>query len=121
LWVRLRRRQISAGTEPASESPDAAPLTSAAELERVLGAWVRWWTRSRADESDQDLVQAGQRVEAELVRFFGQDTLQRVQGACCGASPGGGTIFLTADRLFVAFLGTRAAMAVTRKVYSNLQ
>jgi len=120
VWVRLRRRPTSALAAPAPEQPDAGPLTSPAELERVLGVWTRWWTRGQCEEFDEQLALAGQRVEGELLRFFGQDALQRVQGAC-GASSGSGTILLTADRWFVAFLGTRAAMAVTRKLYSNFR
>lgn len=115
------RRQTSVLPAPVPEQPDDVPLTSTAELERLLGVWTRWWTRSRNDESDEQLALVGQRVEAELLRFFGQDALQRVQVACGGASDGGGTIRLAADRLFVAFLGTRAAMALTRKLYSNLR
>jgi len=117
--LRARLRRASAEPAPLPDEPDT-PLTPVAELERVLGVWTRWWMRGQGDEPDEQLALAGERAEAELQRFFGQRALQRVQAAC-SASSDGGTMLLAADRLFVAFLGTRAAMALTRKLYSNLR
>jgi hypothetical protein len=117
LWGRLQRPRT---VDPLLERVDGIQLT-ATELERVLGVWTRL-VKSEGDESDESDEQravVGQRVEKELQTYFGQGALQRVQ-ATLGSS-GGGNILLAADRLFVAFLGTRAAMAVTRKLYSNLQ
>ena len=114
LWGRLQSRPV----DPPLEPVDGIQLT-ATELERVLGVWTRL-VQSERDESDEQLAVVGQRVEKELQTYFGQDTLQRVQ-ATRGNSGSGGNILLAADRLFVAFLGTRAAMAVTRKLQSNLQ
>ncbi len=116
LWERRRRRPCPA--ELPSERLDGILLTPA-ELERVLGVWTRL-VQNEGDEFDEQLAVMGRRVEKELQTYFGQDTLQRVQ-ANPGVSGGGGTMLLAADRLFVAFLGTRAAMAVTRKLYFNLQ
>lgn len=121
LRARLEQRRATAAPAPLPDEPDGVTLTSPAELERLLTVWTRRWTRSRGKESDAQWGVARARVEAELRRFFGQGTLQRVQGACRGAPGGGGSLLLAADRLFVAFLGTRATMAVTRKLYSNLQ
>jgi hypothetical protein len=117
-WVLLRK---SAAPAPLPEQVDAVRVEPPAELERLLGVWTRWWAPSGNDESDDELAQVRRRAEAELRRFFGQDTLHRVQGDYGGESRGKGTVLLAADRLFVAFLGTRAAMAVTRKLYSNLK
>jgi hypothetical protein len=116
LWARLLRRPLPVELPP--EPVDGIPLT-AAELERALGVWTRL-VRSEGDESDKPLAVVGPRVEKELQTYFGQDTLQLVR-ATRRDSGSGENILLAADRLFVAFLGTRAAMAVTRKLYSNLQ
>jgi hypothetical protein len=110
----LRRRPVEVPPEPV----DDIQLT-AAKLERALGVWTRL-LQSEGDESDEQLAVVGPRVEKELQTYFGQDTVQRFQ-ATRGDSGSGGNILLAADRLFVAFLGTRAAMALTRKLYSNLQ
>jgi hypothetical protein len=116
LWGRQRRRPRP--VELPSERVDGILLTDA-ELERVLGVWTRS-VQNEGGESDEQLAVVGRRVQKELQTYFGQDTLQRVQ-ATLGNSGGGGSILLAADRLFVAFLGTRAAMAITRKLYFNLQ
>lgn len=116
-WLaRLRGKRLQQPHLP--EPVDGIRLT-AAELERVLGVWTRL-VQSDGDESDEQQAVLGQRVEKELQTFFGQDALQRLQvtRGDCGS---GGNILLAADRLFVAFMGTRAAMAVTRKLYTNLQ
>jgi hypothetical protein len=84
----------------------------------MLDVWTRWGKRTEGNESDEQLAVVCGRVETELERFFGQDGLQHVQSASCKS--GNATILLAADRLFVAFLGRRAAMAVTRKLYSDL-
>ena len=114
LWGRLRLRPVAPHLEPVG----GIRLT-ATELERVLSVWTRL-VQSERDESDEQLAVVSRRVEKEVQTYFGQDALQRVQ-ATRGKSGGGGNILLAADRLFVAFLGTRAAMAVTRKLHSNLQ
>jgi hypothetical protein len=116
LWGRLLQRPHPMELPPVPV--DGIQLT-AAELERVMGVWTRWWAQSEGDESDEQLAVMGRRVEKELQTYFGQDTWQRVQAT--KGNGGGGTILLAADQLFVAFLGTRAAMAVTRKLYSNLR
>jgi hypothetical protein len=103
---------------PPLDRVDGIQLT-AIELERVLGVWTRL-VQSEGDESDEQRAVVGRRVEKELQTYFGRDALRRVQ-ATHGDCGGGGNMLLAADRLFVAFLGTRAAMAVTRKLHSNLQ
>ncbi len=116
LWAKLPRRLRSVELPP--EPVNGIQLT-AAELERALGVWTRL-VRSESDESDKQLAVVRRRVEKELQTYFGQDTLERVR-ANRRDRGSGENILLAADRLFVAFLGTRAAMAVTRKLYSNLQ
>jgi hypothetical protein len=115
-WGMLLQR--SRPVDPPLERVDGIQLT-ATELERVLGIWTRL-VQSKGNESDEQRAVLERRVEQELQTYFGQDTLQRVR-AICGDSGSGGTMLLAADRLFVVFLGTRAAMAVTRKLYSDLQ
>jgi hypothetical protein len=83
----------------------------------MLNVWTRWGTRDEPNESDEELAVVGGRVETELRRFFGQDALQHVRST--SRKSGSGTVLFDADRLFVAFLGRRAAMAVTRKLYSD--
>lgn len=63
------------------------------------------------------LAGAGKRVEAEVQRFFGAEALRGVQSAA--SASGSGTIVFAADRLLVTFLGRSAAMAITRKLYSD--
>lgn len=126
LWARLRRRRGIAPRDrrvdpPAPDHSEPLELRSFAEfaeLERALDVWTRWWTRAEGDEPDEQLAVVGHRLETELQKFFGQETSERVQKAF--AEYGRGTTLLAADRLFVAFLGRRAAMAVTRKIYSDL-
>ena len=59
----------------------------------------------------------GKRAEAEVQRFFGEEALRRMQAATATSETG--TIVFAADRLLVTFLGRSAAMAITRKLYSD--
>lgn len=118
LWVRLRRRSTDCVEQ---QTPDRLPepleQTALAGLESTLDLWTRWAKRSEPNEVDPQLAAASLRAEKELRRFFGLRALRVVQSR--SGESGGGTIVFNADRLFVAYLGRRAAMAVTRKLYSN--
>jgi hypothetical protein len=96
------------------------PIASAAlaDLERNLDIWAMQGREREQREPSKELAVVGQRVEKELRRFFGRKALRYIQSSA-GESVDG-TAILFADRLFVAFLGRRAAMAVTRKLYSRL-
>ena len=114
-WKRLRR--LDADT-PGHEAPSQPAFTAFTEIDRALEAWTRWWTRSEGDERDDQLIAVRRRAEKEVQKFFGKKMLRSVQLA--GPRTREADLLLAADRLFVIFLGRRAAMAVTRKVYSNL-
>lgn len=119
LLTRLLRRPSSAAVPPKRVSlSDPLDLAGFAQLERTLDVWTRWGKRGEPAESDEKLAVVDPRVAAELQKFFGQNGLRHVESASCKS--GSGTILFAADRLFVAFLGRRAAMAVTRKLYSDL-
>lgn len=96
------------------------PIVSSAlaELERSLDVWTMRETEREVPGPSKELAVVGQRVEAELGRFFGRDALRHIQPNAGETINGTGILF--ADRLFVAFLGRSAAMAVTRKLYSRL-
>lgn len=118
FWRRPRRP--AGGKEVAPLSDELLrPIASSAlaDLERNLDIWVRERKREGLEPS-KELAIVGQRVEKELQRFFGHEVLQRISSTA-GESVNGRDI-LFADRLFVAFLGRSAAMAVTRKLYSRL-
>ncbi len=119
LWARILR-QPNEAVAPLSDKADAVQVAARTELERVLGIWTRWWERNESDGSDEQLASSVRRMDAALRTFLGQQALLRVRAASdpCG---GRGRSLLAGDRLLVAFLGRRAAMAVTRKVYSNLR
>ena len=117
LWRRIRQdSRHSADLTPVDTLPDPLHLTTIAELENVLDGWTRQWAPGERDQPDAQLAAMSRRAETELRRFFGQDALNLVQSTA--GQPGKGPLLLAADRLFVNFLGRRAAMAVTRKLYS---
>jgi hypothetical protein len=117
---RLLRRSSIADAEAPLSNETLQPIASAAlaELERSLDIWMVRGREREAREPSKELAVDGQRVEAEVGRFFGREALQHVQSSA--SEPVNGTGILFADRLFVAFLGRSAAMAVTRKLYSRL-
>ena len=114
-----------------SHSPDLTPpqsspvesllgpleLSAFSELERKLDILTRSNPRPAGMATDDTQAWAGKRVEAEVQRYFGSEALQGIQSTANAL--GHGTIAFTADRLLVTFLGRSAAMAVTRKLYSN--
>ena len=119
LWARfLRRPSAFADSFPAGA--DGVRKAAISELERVMDVWSSWWTGTEHHKPDEQLAVANRCVDTALQTFFGQQALLRLR-ASSGASGSSGRILLTADRLFVALLGRRAAMAVTRKVYSHLR
>jgi len=118
LWPRILL-QPNHAVAPLPTKADAVQLAARTELERVLGRWTRWCEPKESGASDEHLAIAGRRVDKALRTFFGQQAVLSIRAAS-DPSSGGGKILLSADRLFVAFLGRRAAMAVTRKIYSNL-
>jgi hypothetical protein len=93
-------------------------LSALADLERNLDIWAARERKRDGSEPSKELAVVGQRVEKELQRFFGHEVLQRLSSTAGESVNGRGILF--ADRLFVAFLGRSAAMAVTRKLYSRL-
>jgi hypothetical protein len=118
LWARLARRHSAAAVPPNHDSlSEPVDLAGFAQLERKLDTWARWGRRGESTESDEQLAVVVPRVANEVERFFGQNGLRHVEPA---SGKSGGTMLFAADRLFVAFLGRRAAMAVTRKLYSDL-
>jgi hypothetical protein len=117
LWKRVRPSDSTEIAPPTGEVlPDPAHLTNIAELERALDGWTRHWAPGEREQPDAQLSAMSRRAETELRTFFGQDALQLVRSTA--GQPGKGPLLLAADRLFVNFLGRRAAMAVTRKLYS---
>ncbi len=119
LWARPARRPAVPVVPPRHGSPSEPPeLAGLAQLERMLDVWTRWGKGGEPNESDEQLAVVGPRVAMEMQKFFGQNGLRHVESA--SGKSGGGAILFAADRLFVAFLGRRAAMAVTRKLYSDL-
>ena len=117
LWPRLAGRPSVAAVPPNHDSlSEPLDLAGLAELERKLATWTRWG--KLGEPTDEQLAVVVRRVATEMVRFFGQKGWRHVEPA--SGKSGKGTIPFAADRLFVAFLGRRAAMAVTRKLYSDL-
>jgi hypothetical protein len=119
MWARFLRRPAAA-TNSRPAGADAVRLAAISELERVMDVWSCWWTGTENHKSDEQLAVASRHVDTALQTFFGQEALLRLR-ASSNLSGSSGTILLTADRLFVALIGRRAAMAVTRKVYSHLR
>lgn len=118
LWTRFWRRP-SAAADSCPAGDDGIRSAAISELERVMDVWSCWWTGTE-HHPDERLAVASRRVDTALQTFFGRQALLRLR-ASPGPSGSGGTILLVADRLFVALLGRRAAMAVSRKVYSDLR
>ena len=119
LWARiLRRPSAAADSRPAGA--DSVRTAAMSELERVMDVWSGWWTGAEHPKPDERLAVASRHVDTALQTFFGEEALLRLR-ASSKLSGSTGTILLSADRLFVALLGRRAAMAVTRKVYSHLR
>ena len=119
LWTRfLRRQSPAADSLPAGD--DSVRSAAISELERVMDVWSSWWTGTESQKPDEQLAVASRHVDTALQTFFGEQALLRLRAAP-GQPSSAGTILLAADRLFVALLGRRAAMAVTRKVYSDLK
>jgi hypothetical protein len=120
LWASVRRQ---ATNDVERRTPDKLPeplaQTVLTGLEGKLDVWTRWAKRSERNALDIELAAASLRAERELQRFFGPRALRSVQSR--SGESGSGTTVFTADRLFVAFLGRRAAMAITRKLSSNLK
>jgi hypothetical protein len=85
-------------------------------LENTLNEWVEWWNSSGSEKSNERLHAAAQRAEKELEQYFGPGALEQLKSS----TSGDGRLIFEADGLIEAFLGKRAAMAVTRKLYSNL-
>jgi hypothetical protein len=110
LLARPSRRPIVTATDQLSTHyvPEAVELSALAGLERRLDVLTR-------GGSAGDSV--GKRAEVEVQRFFGREALQGILSAS-GNSGNGATVF-AADRLLVTFLGRRAAMAITRKLYAD--
>ncbi len=111
LRPRSWRQPILISGHPVSPSEDLMEpleLSALAELERKLDILT-------GEGSSQAAL--GKRAEAEVERFFGDAALHDMQSAATGS--GDATIVLAADRLLVTFLGRRAAMAITRKLYSG--
>ncbi len=119
FWPFLRRPSAAKEEPPLSGEP-LPPIASAAlaDLKRSLDLWTVLARERETREPSKELAVVGQRVEGEVRRFFGREALRRIQPSA--GEPVNGTGILFADRLFVAFLGRRAAMAVTRKLYSRL-
>jgi len=119
FWPFLLRRSAAKEEAPLSGGP-LPPIASAAlaDLKRSLDMWTVLARERETREPSKELAIVGPRVEEELRRFFGRKALQRIQSSA--GEPVDGTVILSADRLFVAFLGRSAAMAITRKLYSRL-
>jgi len=119
LWASVRRQATS---DVERRTPDRLPepldQTVLAGLESKLDLWTRWAEGSERKEPDTELATASLRAEKELRRLFGARALQAVQSG--SEEFGSGNTVFRADRLFVAFLGRRAAMAITRKLSSKL-
>ncbi len=116
IWERLRPGDSPCIEPSTAEVPsDPAHMVNLAEMERALDGWTRHWAPRERDQPDAQLAAMSRRAETDLRIFFGQDALQLVRSAA--GQPGKGPLLLAADRLFVNFLGRRAAMAVTRKLY----
>jgi len=113
----LRRQSPAADSLPAGA--DSVRSAAISELKRVMDVSSSWWTETEGQKPDGQLAVASRHVDEALQTFFGEQALLRLRAA--PGPSGGGTILLAADRLFVALLGRRAAMAVTRKVYSDLK
>jgi hypothetical protein len=119
LWSRLH-----GGSQPTLDpipgiqciQDDPVHLKTPSEFEHALDEWTRQWGPGNRDQADEQLAAMNRRAETELQRYFGDDALRLVQSAA--GKPGNGPLLLAADRLFINFLGRRAAMAVTRKLYS---
>jgi hypothetical protein len=118
FWRLLRRPPRTEKTPVSDELLQPIVSSALAELERSLDIWTMRKTEREVPEPSKELAVVGQRVEAELGRFFGRDALRHIQPNASESINGTGILF--ADRLFVAFLGRSAAMAVTRKLYSRL-
>ena len=119
VWARFLRRPAAA-TNLRPAGADAVRSAAISELERVMDVWSCWWTGTENHKPDEQLAVASRHVDTALQTFFGQQALRDLR-ASSGISGSSGTILLAADRLFVTLLGRRAAMAVTRKVYSHLR
>ena len=104
-----RRPALVAPESPAPEGmTEPLELSALADLERKLDVLTR---------GGSPRAKIGERAEVEVERFFGEEALRGIQSAA-GTSGNGTTVF-AADRLLVTFLGRSAAMAITRKLYSD--
>jgi hypothetical protein len=89
----------------------------ASRMENTLNQWIDWWRGAGEKESGERV--AARRAENELEHYFGSRALAHLKAATAGSDER--SIVFAADRLFEAFLGKRAAMALTRRLYSNLR
>jgi hypothetical protein len=107
LLTRPSRRPAAYPSLPESLT-EPLELSALADLERKLDVLT-------GGGSPQTRI--GKRAEAEVQRFFGGEALRGMQ--CAASTSENGTIVFAADRLLVTFLGRSAAMAITRKLYSD--
>ncbi len=99
---------VAPDSSPPESSPEPLELSALADLERKLDVLTR---------GGSPQTNIGKRAEAEVQRFFGGEALRGMQSAASTSEDG--TIVFAADRLLVTFLGRSAAMAITRKLYSD--
>jgi hypothetical protein len=111
-WLRDLLTRPSRRPAPDSSPPESLTelleLSALADLERKLDVLTR---------GGSPQAKIGKRAEAEVKRFFGGEALRGIQSAA--STSGNGTTVFAADRLLVTFLGRSAAMAITRKIYSD--
>lgn len=98
-------------------SADYIEPPAMATMEITLEQWTEWWKCTDETKSNERLGLAVQRAESELERYFGLSVLKYVKSSTAKSGPG--REIFAADRLFEAFLGKRAAIAMTRKLFSN--
>jgi len=103
-----RAAMVAPDLSPPEGLPEPLEVSVLADLERKLDFLTRAGTPQ---------AKIGKRAEAEVQRFFGGEALRGVQSAA--STYENGTIVFAADRLLVIFLGRSAAMAITRKLYSD--
>lgn len=102
---------------PCDNSADPLAQSALADLERSLEVLIGGGEQRSCEKMRDKQIEVGKRIEADLRRFFGEKIWQGMPSGT--ASSGSGAMVLAADRLFVAFLGRSAGMAITRKLYSD--
>ncbi len=86
------------------------------ELERRLRLLGNCLTGDCEADERSEQVRVNRRVRGELHRYFGADTVGRLQSE---SRSGRDTLLRAADRLFVAFLGRRAATAIAPRLLAD--